>query len=48
MLSCEFETRDKGVPSIRMQISSLSIILFPQTNGHTASDELSFRMYGEL
>jgi hypothetical protein len=43
MLSFESETRDRSIPSIQMQIGSLSITLFPETTGQKASAELTLR-----
>lgn len=46
LLSFESETKDESVPSLRMQIATLSINLFPQTNEQKARAELTVRTDG--
>ncbi|TKS59721.1 MAG: hypothetical protein EWM72_01906 [Nitrospira sp.] len=43
LLSFESETKDESVPSLRMQLATLSITLFPQTNGQGARAEFVVR-----
>ena len=43
LLSLESETKDESVPSLHIQLASLSMELYPQTNEQAAKAEISVR-----